>query len=194
MQDVKNRIQRLRPPHPHHYLAIACAGYQGELCCQLCDWRGMARAYELSVAARDAINGSDYISRNTAFDSERAGDAYAHFDLVQAQKAYRRTVRILQISDGTSQPRWKLVVKKLVEVQRRLGTTTGTSAGAGISAVTSTGSVISVGAGAGTSVAAGTGAGEGVRSKNGSGTVGQDIASGQGLDGCGLCGAPALAR
>ena len=129
MQDVKNRIQRLRPPHPHHYLAIACAGYQGEMYCQLSDWRGMAKAYESSVAARDVINGSNYTSRNTAFDSEYVGDAYAHFDLVKAQEAYKRAVRILQISDGTSQPRWKQVVKKLVEIQRRLVITAGVGAG-----------------------------------------------------------------
>ena len=58
MQEVMRRIQRLRPLHPHHYLAIACAGFQGELCCQLGDWGGMARAFESSVAARDVINGS----------------------------------------------------------------------------------------------------------------------------------------
>ena len=61
-----------------------------------------------------------YPTRATAVDSQALGDTYAHFDLIQAKKAYRRSVQIFQLTDGPTRPCCKVAVKKLMSLLRLL--------------------------------------------------------------------------
>lgn len=118
--DVTQRIKKLRPPHPYHYLAHSCFKIQGELYTQLQMYRLAAKANEAMVACYDKILGSDYNDRYAAFDCERLGDSLQHFNLDKSEQAYQRAVRILQITDGVCQPYSKCAINKLLAVQRRM--------------------------------------------------------------------------
>ena len=53
-------------------------------------------------------------------DCQSLGDSYAHFDLIKAKVAYRRTVQIFQLTDGPTRPCCKVAIKKLMSVLRLL--------------------------------------------------------------------------
>ncbi len=118
--DVTRRIKKLCPPHPFHHLAAQCYSIQFELYHQLGQFRSAAQAMQCCVACHDAILGSDYPTRDTAFACEHLGDALVQFDPKAAEKAYQRAVQILQITDGPLQPYSKEAVSKLLFAQCRL--------------------------------------------------------------------------
>ena len=118
--DVTDRIKKLRPFHPFHYLSEACFEIQGELYLQLGDFRSAARVNNFMVACLDEILGEDYHDRSLAFACERVGDSLKNVDLKNAERNYQRTVRVLQITDGFSQPYSKAAMDKLFSIQRRL--------------------------------------------------------------------------
>ena len=118
--DVTDRIRKLRPPHRFHHLAVPCYKIQGELYTQYRDYRNAARANEAVVACYDAIFREGVYDRNIAFACERLGDSLQNFNLAAAEKAFQRTVRILQVTDGVSQPYSKCAIGKLLSVQRRM--------------------------------------------------------------------------
>jgi len=113
-------IQRLKPPHPHHYLAEECFAIQGEFFQQQCTWKKAASAYRNRIACLDAIFGCGYNYENTAFASERLGDVLQNYDHRGAEAAYQRTVRILQVCRGHGTPYSNAAISKLLSVQGKI--------------------------------------------------------------------------
>lgn len=119
--EVQERIERLDPPHPHHSLADKCYRLQGELYSVIGEYRWAAKAYAKAIDCRLTIMGYDYYSQATAFTCEKLGEALEHVNLDQAEEAYKRTVRSLEMIRGNAQsdPYAKCAVKKLLAVQNR---------------------------------------------------------------------------
>jgi hypothetical protein len=118
--DVTDRIKKLCPFHPFHYLSELCYKIQGELYMQIGDFRAATRANTSMLACRDGIFGEDYPVNVLAFACERLGDSLQHVDLGNAEKIYQRSVRVLQITYGLSHPYSTEGRNKLMSVQRRL--------------------------------------------------------------------------
>jgi hypothetical protein len=118
--DVSLETKRLRPLHPHHWLTELITKAQGELYTQLGEYRLAAEANQKRVKCREAILGDTYNNRNMAFAHERLGDSLVRFNLVGAEQAYQRTVRMLQITDGASTPYSQAAIQKLLSMQNRL--------------------------------------------------------------------------
>jgi SET domain len=119
--DVQERIERLEPPHKHHSLADKCYRLQGELYSILGDYRNAAEAYAKSIDCRIAILGAGYYNQATAFACEKLGDALKHVDVYEAEEAYKRSVRALEMMRGSahSDPYAKCAMGKLLHVQNR---------------------------------------------------------------------------
>mmetsp|Transcript_26723 Transcript_26723/g.43971 ORF Transcript_26723/g.43971 Transcript_26723/m.43971 type:complete len:521 (-) Transcript_26723:229-1791(-) len=119
--EFQDRIEGLEPPHEYHSLADKCYQLKGELYSFLGDYRRAAEAYAKCIDCRIAILGNDYYSQATAFACERLGDALNHIDVDEAEVAYKRTVRVLELMRGAahSDPYVKCAMKKLLTVQNR---------------------------------------------------------------------------
>ena len=118
---VSERINQLHPPHDFHALAEKCYMLKGECSSQHGDYESAAKFYAKQIHCRIAILGNDYYNETTAFCCERLGDALRHINLYEAEIAYQRTVRTLQMMrGGTADPYTKCAVKKLVDVQVRI--------------------------------------------------------------------------
>ena len=93
--DVTDRIKKLRPFHPYHYLSELCYRIQGELYIQTGDFRAATKANELMVACRDGMFGVDYPNNLLAFACERVGDSLQHTETprkpTNAQSGYYRS-------------------------------------------------------------------------------------------------------
>jgi tetratricopeptide (TPR) repeat protein len=118
---VQNRIEQLEPPHQHHSLADKCYQLQGELYSNLGEYRRAAEAYAKSLDCRINILGTDYYSQATAFACEKLGDALKHVNVEEAEEAYKRAVRCLELMRGAADedPYVKCALKKLLTVQNR---------------------------------------------------------------------------
>jgi tetratricopeptide (TPR) repeat protein len=121
IMNVQNRIVHLEPPHQHHSLADKCYQLQGELYSSLGDYRCAAEAYAKSLDCRINILGTDYYSQGTAFACEKLGDALKHVNVEEAEEAYKRAVRCLELVRGAADedPYVKCAMKKLLTVQNR---------------------------------------------------------------------------
>ena len=119
--DVSERIERLNPPHDLHSLADKCYMIQGELYSQRGDYRSAAAAYSKQIECRFAILGDDYYNESTAFCLERLGDVLKHINLAEAEEAYKRVVRTLQMMRGLD-PYSQCAITKLLDVQSRRAT------------------------------------------------------------------------
>jgi hypothetical protein len=119
--EVQDRIQRLEPPHQYHSLADKCYNLQGECYSILGEYRKAAEAYAKCLDCRIAILGTDYYNQGTAFTCEKLGDALKHIDVDEAEEAYKRAVRVLELmrGDACSDPYVKCAMKKLLTVQHR---------------------------------------------------------------------------
>lgn len=117
---VKDRIKRLDPPHTYHSLAEKCYLLQGELYSALGEYKSSAEAFAKAIDCRIEILGTDYWSQATAFTCERLGDALKYVNIEEAEEAYRRTVRALELmrGGGHSDPYVKCAMKKLLTVQQ----------------------------------------------------------------------------
>lgn len=114
----EDRIMRLDPPHHFHSLAERCYELQGELHSLVGDYQSAAEAYSKQIHCRNAILGNEYHSQATAFTCEKLGDALMHVNVEEAEEAYKRTVRSLQIMRGdSSDPYSRCAINKLLEVQ-----------------------------------------------------------------------------
>lgn len=116
---VRDRIHRLEPPHKYHSLAEKCYLLQGELYSALGEYKSSAEAYAKAVDCRISILGKDYWSQATAFTCEKMGDALTFVNIEEAEKAYRRTFRALELmrGDAQSDPYAKCALEKLLTVQ-----------------------------------------------------------------------------
>jgi hypothetical protein len=119
--EVSDRIAQLEPPHHLHSLAEKCYEMQGELYSTTGEYRAAAEAYAKQIECRVAIFGSDYPNQTTAFCCERMGDALRHVNVEEAEEAYKRTVRVLQMMrGGLEDPYSKCALTKLLDLQSRL--------------------------------------------------------------------------
>ena len=115
------RIAQLKPPHDLHSLAEMCFEMQGHLFATRGEFQSAAEAYTKQLACRTAILGKEYHSQTTAFCCERLGDALRHVNVEEAEEAYKRTVRHIQLMrGGIADPYSKCALVKLLEVQYRL--------------------------------------------------------------------------
>jgi len=118
--DSAARIERLDPPHQLHCLAEKCFELKGELFSVRGDYKSAAEAYARQLKCRVAILGDDYHSQASAFCCERLGDALRHVNMEEAEEAYKRTVRHIQLlRGGLTDPYSKCAVMKLMDVQCR---------------------------------------------------------------------------
>jgi hypothetical protein len=116
--DVADRIKNLEPPHDLHRLAEKSYRIQGELYSKQGEFQSAAKCYAKQVACRIAILGDDYYNETTAFFHEKLGDILTHVNLDQAEEAYKRSVRTLQLMrGGSSDPYSKCAINKLLGVQ-----------------------------------------------------------------------------
>lgn len=114
------RIERLDPPHQLHCLADKCYELQGELFSGRGEYKSAAEAYAKQLKCRTAILGDNYHSQASAFCCERLGDALRHVHLQEAEEAYKRTVRSIQLMrGGIADPYSKCAIEKLMDVQCR---------------------------------------------------------------------------
>ena len=118
---VKDRIYRLDPPHKYHSLAEKCYQLKGEVHSVVGDYRLSAEAYAKAIDCRISILGRDTMSQGTAFTCEKMGDALRMVDIEEAEEAYRRTVRTLELMRGSAHtdPYSKCAMEKLLAVQNR---------------------------------------------------------------------------
>lgn len=118
---VQDRIEQLEPPHQHHSLADKCYQLQAELYSNRGEYQCAAEAYAKSLDCRINILGTDYYSQGTAFTIEKLGDALKHVNVEEAEEAYKRAVRCLEIMRGAADedPYVKCAMKKLLIVQNR---------------------------------------------------------------------------
>lgn len=116
---VSDRIHRLDPPHKYHSLAEKCYQLKGELHSVLGEYKLSAQAYAKAIDCRIAILGRDFMSQATAFTCEKMGDALMYVNLEEAEEAYRRTVRVLELMRGSAHkdPYAKCALEKLLTVQ-----------------------------------------------------------------------------
>ena len=116
---VRDRIRRLDPPHKYHSLAEKVYQIQGELHSALGEYKSSAEAYAKAIDCRVSILGTDYWSQATAFTCEKLGDALKNVNVEEAEEAYRRTVRALELMRGGAQsdPYAKCAMEKLLTVQ-----------------------------------------------------------------------------
>jgi len=116
---VRDRIHRLDPPHKYHSLAEKCYQLKGELHSVLREYRLSAEAYAKAIDCRISILGRDYMSQATAFTCEKMGDALTYVNMEEAEEAYRRTVRVLELMRGGAHtdPYAKCAMDKLLTVQ-----------------------------------------------------------------------------
>jgi tetratricopeptide (TPR) repeat protein len=121
IENIQHRIEQLEPPHQHHSLAEKCYQLQGELYSNLGDYKCAAEAYAKSLDCRINILGTDYYSQGTAFTCEKLGDALKHVNVEEAEEAYKRAVRCLELMRGAADedPYVKCAMKKLLTVQNR---------------------------------------------------------------------------
>jgi hypothetical protein len=121
MMQVQDRIEQLEPPHRHHSLAEKCYQLQAELYSNLGEYRFAAEAYAKSLDCRINILGTNYYSQGTAFTCEKLGDVLKHVDVFEAEEAYKRAVRVLEMMRGAADedPYVKCAMKKLLTVQNR---------------------------------------------------------------------------
>jgi len=119
LEAVSDRIQRLCPPHEYHSLAEKCYLLQGELHSVLGEYKLSAEAYAKALDCRISILGANYLSQATAFTCEKMGDALKHVNIEEAEEAYRRTVRVLELMRGGAHtdPYAKCAMEKLLTVQ-----------------------------------------------------------------------------
>eukprot|EP00339_Tiarina_fusa_P005425 CAMPEP_0117014022 /NCGR_PEP_ID=MMETSP0472-20121206/11458_1 /TAXON_ID=693140 ORGANISM="Tiarina fusus, Strain LIS" /NCGR_SAMPLE_ID=MMETSP0472 /ASSEMBLY_ACC=CAM_ASM_000603 /LENGTH=505 /DNA_ID=CAMNT_0004717487 /DNA_START=90 /DNA_END=1604 /DNA_ORIENTATION=+ len=121
IENLSSRIEQLSPPHDLHRLAEKCYGLQGELYSKLGDHRASAQAFAKQINCRIAILGDDFKSQQTAFLCEKLGDELCHVNVEEAEEAYRRSVRSLQVMRGGVQdPYSKCALNKLLAIQSRL--------------------------------------------------------------------------
>jgi hypothetical protein len=119
--DSAERIAQLDPPHDLHSLAEKCYEMQGELYSGRGEYASAAEAYTKQLKCRTAILGDDYHSQSTAFCCERLGDALRRVNVKEAEEAYKRTVRHIQLMrGGIADPYSKCALTKLLDVQHRL--------------------------------------------------------------------------
>lgn len=117
--DLKERIERLDPPHRLHSLADKCYQLQGELYSFVGEYRSAAKAYSKQINCRLAILGNDYHSQTTAFCCEKLGDALQHVNVGEAEEAYKRAVReLLIMRGGALDPYSKCATSKLLDIQK----------------------------------------------------------------------------
>eukprot|EP00536_Pseudo-nitzschia_multiseries_P009774 jgi/Psemu1/242383/estExt_Genewise1.C_2820050 len=116
---AKDQICRLDPPHRYHSLAEKCYQLQGELHSVLGNYKLSAEAYARAIECRTFILGTDFSSQATAFTCEKMGDALKHVDIEEAEEAYKRTVRSLELLRGGAQsdPYTKCAMNKLLIIQ-----------------------------------------------------------------------------
>lgn len=117
---VVERINNLQPTHELHSLAERCYMIQGELYSQRGEYIPAAQAYAKQIECRLAILGDDYYNETTAFCLERLGDVLKHVNIVEAEEAYKRSVRTLFMMRGdASDPYSNCALNKLREVQNQ---------------------------------------------------------------------------
>ncbi len=117
LQVVKERIYNLCPPHKYHGLAEKCYQLQGELHSVLGNYRKSAEAYAKAIDCRISILGRETMNTATAFTCEKMGDALLKVNVVEAEEAYRRTVRTLELMRGSVDPYSQCAMEKLLAVQ-----------------------------------------------------------------------------
>ena len=127
ISSVGDRIRRLDPPHKYHSLAEKCYQLQGELYSDQRQYRVSAEAFAKAIHCRTSILGMDYWSQATAFTCEKMGDVLKHVNLGEAEEAYRRTVRALELMRGSAHtdPYTKCAMQKLLAVQNTRRTRSG---------------------------------------------------------------------
>ena len=118
---VSDRIHRLHPPHEYHSLAEKCYLLQGELHSAHGEYKLSAEAYAKALDCRISILGTNYLSQAAAFTCEKMGDALKHVNIEEAEEAYRRAVRVLELMRGGahSDPYAKCAMEKLLTVQNQ---------------------------------------------------------------------------
>lgn len=120
LEEVSGRIAKLRPPHDLHRLAEKCYGLQADLYSSMGYYRAAAEGYAKQLNCRLAILGNNHRSQQTAFCCERLGDVLQHVNVQEAEEAYKRTVRVLQVMrGGPADPYSKCALTKLVTVQSK---------------------------------------------------------------------------
>jgi hypothetical protein len=121
IENVSDRIEQLAPPHELHRLAEKCFGLQGDLYSRLGDHRACAQALAKQIKCRIAILGDDFNSQHTAFLCERLGDELCYVNVEEAEEAYRRSVRSLQVMRGGKQDPYSMcALNKLLDIQSRV--------------------------------------------------------------------------
>jgi hypothetical protein len=92
---------------------------KGELHSIQGEYKLSAEAYAKAIDCRIAILGTDYMSQSTAFTCEKMGDALMYVNIEEAEEAYRRTVRVLELMRGGAHtdPYSKCAMEKLLTVQ-----------------------------------------------------------------------------
>ena len=120
-ENVDERIENLRPPHPLHCLAAKCYMLRGEHYSRNNQHVLAAKEYAKQVACRMAILGNEYYSEGTAWCVERLGDELLHVNVNEAEIAYKRTMRSLHMMRGhpIQDPYVNCVVRKVSNIQNR---------------------------------------------------------------------------
>lgn len=115
---LAEKIKGLAPPHRLHGLAEECYRLQGMLYSLVGDYRSAAEAYSKQLECRIAILGNGYLSQTTAFLCERLGDALTHLNFIEAEEAYKKSVRdLLVMRGGGADPYSKCALTKLLNIQ-----------------------------------------------------------------------------
>ena len=126
--DVRPRIMRLQPPHPHHQLAAEAAHLQRLMYRQTGQWEEAARAFSAWIECREAI--IRFPSLLTARLFERRGDTLMRASrtvgagagerrgslLAQAEEAYRHAEQGWLVTCGPSHPSTTIVAAKLAKM------------------------------------------------------------------------------
>jgi hypothetical protein len=115
-----NRIMQVRPPHPLHYLASDNLFIvQGKQLERAGDANGYIAACRDRLQCYEAILGIDFPNSLTAIACEMLADALqSNGEWEQAERLYQKTVRILQITDGSSRPLSQCAMQKLLDLQQ----------------------------------------------------------------------------
>mmetsp|Transcript_11466 Transcript_11466/g.23502 ORF Transcript_11466/g.23502 Transcript_11466/m.23502 type:complete len:422 (-) Transcript_11466:494-1759(-) len=121
IEDISDRIIKLRAPHPGHGVSIRILDLQYKLHKAQKNWTLAAVAQQDKIKCQEAIMGPKFCDEDTGFAYEKLGDAYFHFDLEKSLEAHTEAVRRLVVTRGRTHFYSRCAIRKQTKVQKELG-------------------------------------------------------------------------